>query len=124
VGVAVEVDLEFSEAVNGGGPEPAVELGGGVGPAAQVDGEAAAGAPVRVEDAGDVAGGVALDPWLVDVEVERGGAPYRCRHREERIRVRAPALVGRREMMSPRTPSGRPLMRSSTRSCSSSCLLF
>jgi hypothetical protein len=33
-------------------------------------------------------------------------------HREESACVRAPSLVGRSETMSPRTPSGRRLMRS------------
>lgn len=99
----VEVELELLEAVEGGGLEPAVqERGGGVAVAA---GEAAAGARVRGEDEGD--GESPSRPEVL--EVERRRAPER-----------APSLVGRRETMSPRMPSGRRLIRSSIRrSCSS-----
>jgi hypothetical protein len=42
----------------------------------------------------------------------RGEERQRGRHREERIWVRAPSLMGRSEMTLPRTSSGRRLIRS------------
>nr|CAB3455534.1 unnamed protein product [Digitaria exilis] len=50
----------------------------------------------------------------------RGAERQRGRRREDRICVRPPSLVGRREMMSPRMPSGRRLMKS----CSSRFLFL
>jgi hypothetical protein len=83
------------------------------------DVEAAAGSRVRGEGAGDGAGGGA-PRRLGEVEVEplRGAERQMRRHREERTCVRAPSPVGRSVTMSPRTSSGRPLMRSATTSCS------
>nr|CAB3451765.1 unnamed protein product [Digitaria exilis] len=44
------------------------------------------------------------------VSTLRGAERQMWRHREERIRVRPPSLVGRSETMSPRMASGRRLM--------------
>lgn len=75
---AVSVELELLEAIEDGGPKPAVEFGVAV--AAETDGfegEAADGAAVRGEDLGDGGDAVALLPGevVVDGEVERGGPP-------------------------------------------------
>ena len=62
------MEVELLEVVEGGGSEPAVQRRG----AAHADGEAADGAPVRGEYAGDPAGGNAL---AAEVEAERSGGP-------------------------------------------------
>jgi hypothetical protein len=65
------------------------------------------------EDSRDEGGAGALAgvgaEGVVDLEVE---GRQRGRHRREMACVRAPSLVGRREMMVPRMASGRPLMMS------------
>jgi len=99
-------DVELLEAIEGWGPEPGVEAGEReVG-----DGEAAGGAPVRGEDAGDgVSSASSAPPQVARLS---GAESQSGRHRAESACVHAPSLVGRSEMMSPRTSSGRRLIRS------------
>ena len=79
-----EGDVELLEAVEGRGPEPGVEAGEReVG-----DGEAAGGAPVRGEDAGD-SGLVGVLRAAAGREVERRRAPERAPPGGERLRARA-----------------------------------
>jgi hypothetical protein len=102
--VEFEEYIELPEAVDGGGPEPAVEGRGGstgvfgddavTAEPSVADVEAAAGSRVRGEGAGDGAGGGAPRRLgEVEVKVEGSGAERQMRrHREERTCVRAGAV--------------------------------
>jgi len=84
-------ELELLQAVERGGPEPSVEVGVAAAPAAPTEGEAADGAAVRREDAGDDVAAGHPPGDVVVAEVERGGAPEVAPPRGQGLRARAVA---------------------------------
>jgi len=84
-------ELELLQAVERGGPEPSVEVRVAAAPAAPTEGEAADGAAVRREDAGDDVAAGHPPGDVVVAEVERGGAPEVAPPRGQGLRARAVA---------------------------------